>query len=163
MPIKKWKKDRQTVVHPHNTVSFFPGGSEGEESTCNAGHPSSVPGVGRSPGEGNDSPRQYSCLGNPMDRGAWRATGHKVPESRTWLSDSHFHFHFQRGRRFWRMLQHGWNLMTLHWVTWAVTKRQVLHNSIYMRCWKSSNSKTERRLGAARGWAGVGSYCVCRV
>ena len=49
----------------------FPSGSVGKESACDAGDPSSIPGVGRSPGEGNGNPFQYSCLGNPMDRGAW--------------------------------------------------------------------------------------------
>jgi hypothetical protein len=49
----------------------FPGGSDGKESACNAGDLSSIPGLGRSPGEGNDNPPQYSCLENPMDRGAW--------------------------------------------------------------------------------------------
>ena len=58
----------------------FPGGSVGKESTCiqetncNAEDPSSVLGLGRSPGEGNGSPLQCSCLGNPMDRGAWQVT-----------------------------------------------------------------------------------------
>ena len=46
----------------------------------NAGDPGSVPGFGRSPGEGNGNPPQYSCLGNPMDREAWRATVHAVSE-----------------------------------------------------------------------------------
>ena len=49
----------------------FPGGSDGKESGCNAGGPGSVPGSGRSPGEVNGYPLQYSCLGNPMDREAW--------------------------------------------------------------------------------------------
>ena len=49
----------------------FPGGSDGKESTCNIGDPSLIPGSGRSPGEGNDSPLQYSCLEKFMDRGAW--------------------------------------------------------------------------------------------
>ena len=48
----------------------FPGGSGGKESTCNAGDPGSIPGSGGSPGEGNANPFQYSCLGNPMDRGS---------------------------------------------------------------------------------------------
>ena len=59
----------------------FPGGSEGKESACNAGDPGSIPGSGRSPGEGNGSPLQYSCLENPMDRGAWGATVLAVAES----------------------------------------------------------------------------------
>ena len=60
--------------------SGFPGGSEGKASACNAGDLGSIPESGRSPGEGNDYPLQFSCLENPMDRGAWRATihmGHK--------------------------------------------------------------------------------------
>ena len=52
----------------------FPGGSVSKESACNAGDPGSIPGSGRSPGEGNDYPLQYSCLDNFMDRGAWWAT-----------------------------------------------------------------------------------------
>ena len=51
-------------------VMGFPGGLEGETSACNAGDPGSIPGSGRSPGEGNGNPLQYSCLENPMDRGA---------------------------------------------------------------------------------------------
>ena len=48
----------------------FPGGSDGEESACNAGDPGSIPGLGRAPGEGDGYPLQYSCLENPMDGGA---------------------------------------------------------------------------------------------
>ena len=51
------------------------------------GDAGSFPGLGRSPGEGNGNPLQYSCLGNSMDRGAWRATVHWVTKSRTWLRD----------------------------------------------------------------------------
>ena len=50
----------------------FPGSSDGKESAFNTGDSGSVPGSGRSPGEGNGNPLQYSCLENPMDRGAWR-------------------------------------------------------------------------------------------
>ena len=60
----------------------FPGGSDGKESACNAGDPSSIPGSGRSPGEGNGYPLQYSCLEDPMDSGAWRATAHGVTKRR---------------------------------------------------------------------------------
>ena len=49
----------------------FTGGSDGEASGYNVGDPSSIPGLGRSPGEGNGNPLQYSCLENPMDRGTW--------------------------------------------------------------------------------------------
>ena len=51
----------------------FPGGSDGEESACNAGDLGSIPGSGRSPGEGNGYPLQYSYLKNSVDRGAWQA------------------------------------------------------------------------------------------
>ena len=54
---------------------------------ASAGDAGLAPGWGRAPGEGNGSPLQYSCLRNPMDRGAWRAAVHGVTESRTWLSD----------------------------------------------------------------------------
>ena len=50
----------------------FPGGSDGKECACNAGDPGSIPGLGRSPGEGNGNPLQYSYLENSMNRGAWR-------------------------------------------------------------------------------------------
>ena len=49
----------------------FPGGSDGKASAYNAGNPGSIPGLGRSPGEGNGNPLQYSCLENPMDGGTW--------------------------------------------------------------------------------------------
>ena len=54
----------------------FPGSSAGKESVCNAGDPGSIPGLRRSPGEGNGNTLQYSFLENPMDRGAWPATVH---------------------------------------------------------------------------------------
>ena len=62
--------------------SFY-GSSDSEEYACNAGDPSSIPGSGGSPGEENGNPLQYSCLENPVDRGAWRATVHGVAESDT--------------------------------------------------------------------------------
>ena len=65
----------------------FPGGSDGKEFACNAGNPCSIPGLGKSPGEGTSNPLQCSCLENPMGRGAWRATVHGVAESQTRLSD----------------------------------------------------------------------------
>ena len=61
----------------------FPCSSVGKESACNAGDPGLIPGSGRSPGEGNGNPLQYSCLGNAMDRAAWRATVHGVTKSDT--------------------------------------------------------------------------------
>ena len=54
---------------------------------ASAGDSGSIPGLGKSPGGGNGNPLQYSCLDNPMDRGAWRATVHGVAKSQTQLSD----------------------------------------------------------------------------
>ena len=73
------------------TVLGFPGGSGSKASACNAGDLGSIPELGRSPGEGNGYPPQYSCLENPMDRGNWQAVVHGVTES-DMMSDEHFHF-----------------------------------------------------------------------
>ena len=62
----------------HMVKEGFPHSSVSKESACNAGDLGSIPGSGRSPKEGNSNPLQYSCLENPVDRGAWRATVHGV-------------------------------------------------------------------------------------
>jgi len=64
----------------HEFFLCFPGGSEDKESACNAGDPGLIPGLGRSPGEGNGYPLQYSYLEIPMDTGASRATVHWVAQ-----------------------------------------------------------------------------------
>ena len=69
----------------------FPGGSVVKNLPVNAGDMGLIPGLERSPREGNGNPLQYSCLENPMDGGAWLATVHGVTKSQTGLS--HFHFH----------------------------------------------------------------------
>ena len=66
--LSRWRTD---IRHSYPEWLGFPGGSEGEESACNAGDPGSIPGSGRSPEEGNGNSFQYSCLENTMDRGAW--------------------------------------------------------------------------------------------
>ena len=68
----------------------FPGGSEVKVSACNAGDLDSIPGSGRSPGEGNGNPLQYSCLENPVDGRDWKAAVHSVAKSWTRLSDFTF-------------------------------------------------------------------------
>ena len=65
----------------------LPSGSVVKNSSANAGDMGSIPELGRSPGEGNGNPLQYSCLGNPMDRGAWKATVYGVEKSQTRLRD----------------------------------------------------------------------------
>ena len=57
-----------------SVLKGFPGGSDSNESACEAGDLGSIPGLGQSPGGGHGNPLQYSCLENPMDRGAWWAT-----------------------------------------------------------------------------------------
>ena len=68
-------------IPPVKANMGFPDGSADEESTCNAGDAGSVPGLGRSPGEGHGNPLQCSCLENPMDRGPWQATVYGVTKS----------------------------------------------------------------------------------
>ena len=68
------------VNQQHKLNMGFPGGSVGKESACNAPDPSLIPGLGRSAEEGNGNPLQYSCLGNPMDRGALWAIVHGVAQ-----------------------------------------------------------------------------------
>ena len=65
----------------------FPGGSDGKEPACNVGDPDLIPGLGRSPGEGNGNPLQYSYLENSMDREAWQSMVHGVAKSWTRLRD----------------------------------------------------------------------------
>ena len=85
---KKFLHKQEHTLHTTPCLAFFgvciSGLSRwlsGKESVCQAGNSSLIPGLGRSPGEGNGDPLQYSCLGNPMDRRAWQATnprGHKT-------------------------------------------------------------------------------------
>ena len=86
MSIQTWARWYSTLYSggyslPQQLVSGFPCRSVGKESTYNAGDLGLIPGSGRSPGEGNGNPLQYSCLQNPMDRRAWRATVHGAQES----------------------------------------------------------------------------------
>ena len=79
----------------------FPGGSDGKASVYNAGDLGSIPGSGRFPGEGNGNPLQYSCLENPMDRGAWCPWGHRVRHE---LSSFTFTFTFSSAEELKRLL-----------------------------------------------------------
>ena len=78
-----WRRDRLPVM----VFLGFPGGSEGIESTCNAGDLGLIPGLGRSPRGGHGNPRQYSCLENPTDGGVWWATVRGVTKSQTQQRD----------------------------------------------------------------------------
>ena len=100
-PITSWEIDGVTVERVRNFIlggsKDFPGGSDGKASVYNVGDPGSIPGLERSPGEGNGNPLQHYCLENPMDGGAWKAAVHGVADGRTRLSDFTFtllfHFH----------------------------------------------------------------------
>ena len=84
------KANVQEMTHTQRELSLWyildmrgiPYRSVGEESPCNAGDLDSIPALGRSSGEGNGNPLQYSCLKNPMDRGAWQATVHGIARAR---------------------------------------------------------------------------------
>ena len=80
---KKGKGSKPALID-HLACPTFPGGSEAARS---AGNPGLIPGLGKSPGEGNGNPLQYPCLENSTDRGAWLATAHGVTKSLTRLSD----------------------------------------------------------------------------
>ena len=82
-------KESDTTERLHSLIHNFsiPGGSDGKESACNGGDLGLISGLRRSLGEGHGKPLQYSCLENPMDRGAWWTTVHRVTKSQTWLSD----------------------------------------------------------------------------
>ena len=84
----------QVPLHMWVCFQGFLGGLEGKASAYNAGDPGSIPESGRSPGEGNGTPLQNSCLENPMDGGAWKAAVHGVAKSQTRLSDfTSLHFY----------------------------------------------------------------------
>ena len=91
--IAEWSSSRTSAtdfIHLFGCPLGFFSVSEGKESACNAGDLGLIPGSGRSPGEGNGNPLQYSSLENPMDRGAWRATVYGVAKSQMQQSDKHF-------------------------------------------------------------------------
>ena len=71
---EKVKQKKKLFIGGYSRIAIccsFPGSSDGKESACNAGVLGLIPELGRSPGEGNGNPLQYSCLENPMDRGTW--------------------------------------------------------------------------------------------
>ena len=87
LEVQSFKKNFYWGVVDLQCCNSFPDGSVGKESAYNAGDLDSIPGLGRSPGGGHGNPLQYSCLENPMDRGAWQAAVHGVIKSWTRLSE----------------------------------------------------------------------------
>ena len=94
----EWSKSEKDKYHVISLIWDFPCGSDSKESACNAGDLGSIPGLGRSPGERNGNPPQYSCLENPMDSRDCQATVHGVAKSRIRLS----------------------NFTLTHWETWLI-------------------------------------------
>ena len=93
----------------------FPGGSGVKASACNAGELGWIPGLGRSPGEGNGNPLHYSCLENPMDGGAWWATVHAVAKSRTRLSDFTHSQYICKLILLQSQFAHQWTVKPIYW------------------------------------------------
>ena len=84
-------------IHSFDFLENLSGGPDDKESACHAGDLGPIPGSRRSPGEGNGNPLQYSCLENPMDRGAWRATvhgGHTESDTTEQLTQARIHHCF---------------------------------------------------------------------
>ena len=82
----KWINQHECFTHHWALLHAFPGGSVVKNLPANAGNMGSIPGSGRSHGEGNGNPLQYSSLGNPMDGGAWQATVHEIVKVRHHLA-----------------------------------------------------------------------------
>ena len=104
-------------VHKHMHTGF-PGGTGGKEPACKCRRHrdmGSIPATGRSPGGGNGNTLQYSCLENPMDRGAWQATVHRVAKSQTRLK---------------RLSMHMCTFICIHIYIYILEKRMTTHSSI---------------------------------
>ena len=111
------------------------GGAVVKNPPANARDGSLMPGLGRSSGEGNGYPLQYSCLGNPTDRGAWRATVHRVTGSRTRLS-GWAHREANRRTEFWSQIHHfrASHLSSLSlWFLICKMKKTILSHRMIMK------------------------------
>ena len=98
----------------------LPCSSDSEESTCNVGDLGLIPELGRSPGERNGNPLQYSCIENPTDRGAWWTTVHGVVKSQTWLKE------MVKDREAWCAAIHGLQRVRHNWATEILSYRSSL-------------------------------------
>ena len=98
-----------------------------KESTCNIGDPGSIPGSGRSPGGRNGYPLQYSCLENPMDRGALWATVHGVAKSQAWLTEwISLSFHSELQVQFFLKELKKW-IQAFRWEAWLNPRKRWGH------------------------------------
>ena len=121
----------------------FPGGSDCKASAYNVGDLGSIPGSGRSPGEGNGNPLQYSCLENPMDRGAWWATDHGVAKSWKWLSDFPWLCRSQQTGKFFKR----WEYQTTLSASWEIcvqVRKQLLELDMEQQTGSKSGKNTSK-------------------
>ena len=114
----------------------FPGGSDGKESACSAGDLGSIRGSGRSPGEGNGYPLQYSYLENSMDRGAWQATVHGVARVRNDLATNTFTYVHS-------LLLMKWSVTTISYV-WTIEKLLPSKEDSLKKEGKNNNFRVEK-------------------
>ena len=126
----------------------FPGGSVVKNLPASAGDRSSVPPLGRSPREGNSNPLLYSCLGNPMDIGAWQATVHGV--AKEWNMTEQLNKYGFYGK--WRLPPHIWGIP----IIWVLVRSKEYH---LMSCWKKSPFQVlELKLGDWKTCRPLGHY-----
>ena len=109
---------------PHGSVVKNPPDHAGD-----AGDAGSIPGSGRSPGGGNGNPLQFSCLENPMDRGAWRAKVHEVTKSQTQLSDWAPMKSYSNTGTHCDIWVYQWLTIRNHWLLWPLLPSLVQNNS----------------------------------
>ena len=103
--------------------------SDGKESACNAEDPGLIPGLGRSSGEGNGNPLQYSCLENSMDRGPWQAIVCGVAKSWTQLSDYYYYYYYNFSGFTWESKSYTW--FQLHKYLLALISNHIIDYLIF--------------------------------
>ena len=157
-------------IYTHWCVGF-PGGSDGKEFAYNVEDMGLIPGLRRSPGEGNGYPLQYSCLENSMDSRAWQATVQGIAKSWTHLSDFHFHLCVYINIYVWFLLLH-FSSFCLHSMTLCITISQKLmphqaevHFIYHIRCMVSMGPSKKCCLKylqtANLCWSLFASYHYC--
>ena len=154
----------------------FPCSSVGKQLACDAGDCGSIPGLGRSPGEGNGNSLQYSCLENPMDRGAWWATAHGVIRVRHDLGLNHQSVHCPSGPVLWLLAN---ELLSLYFWVWSVASdlrpwlrplrvvsqiKQSCGSCVWEPCWLSKLDVLKACLSRAvliswGAWCEVQMFC----
>ena len=125
----------------HSSIlTGFSGGSDGKESASNAEDPSSIPVSGRCPGEGKGNPLQYSCLGNPMDRGAWWATVHGAAKEMDMTE------RLNSNCSYLRRIIIGWGHILCVADAWQRLCLHLLDSRNNPRCHRRTNKKCLQRL-----------------